>query len=335
MEIIFEEELRKAVNLTEDVVDVIEKGFSLLATGDVQTPPIMRIEVPENNGEVDVKAAKVQGLGQFAIKVSSGFFNNPTHGLPSSSGMMLLLSALTGYPEAILVDNGYLTDVRTAAAGAVCAKYLANTVVDTVGVIGSGNQARQQLRALALVRDFRVALVYSRNPEHARTFSNEMSQLLGKPVLVATSPEELVRSSDIVITATPSTQPVILSSWVHPGLHITAMGSDAEFKQELDPKIFSEADKVCCDLTAQSLRLGELHHAVDAGFLSRERIFELGDITSKKLLGRTHPQHVTVCDLTGTGVQDTMIAIYALEHVMANRVKVKESETDNFVRKEG
>lgn len=325
MEIIFEEELRKRVDLNEDIIEAVEKGFSLLAKGDVQTPSIMRIEVPENNGEVDIKAAKVQGLGQFAIKVSSGFFNNPSRGLASGSGMMLVLSALTGYPDAILVDNGYLTDLRTAAAGAISAKYLANTVVDTIGVIGAGNQAGYQLRALALVRDFRVALVFSRNPGHAKRFSEEMTQLLERPVLVAISPEEVVRSSDIVVTATPATQPVILSSWLHPGLHITAMGSDAEFKQELDPRIFAEADKVCCDLTVQSLRLGELHHAVDAGFVAKDHIVELGDITSKKLLGRTHPQHITVCDLTGTGVQDTMIAVYALEQVMTHRVKVKQA----------
>lgn len=323
MEIIFEKELRNAVDLTEGVIARIERGFHLLANGDVQTPPIMRIEVPENNGEVDIKAAKVNGLDQFAIKVSSGFFDNPGRGLPSGSGMMLVLSATTGYPEAILVDNGYLTDVRTAAAGAIAAKYLANTLVDTVGVIGSGNQARQQLRALALVRDFRVALVYSRDPEHARRFSDEMTTYLGKPVLVAASAEEVVRSSDVVVTTTPATQPIVSAQWLHPGLHITAMGSDAEFKQELDPKIFAGADKVCCDMVAQSLRLGELHHAVDAGFLSKDSIVELGDMASKKLLGRTHPQHITVCDLTGTGVQDTMIAIYALEKVMASRVNVR------------
>ncbi len=289
----------------------------------MQTPPIMRIEVPEKNGEVDVKAAKVSGLDQFAIKISSGFFDNPQHGLRSGSGLMILLSGITGYPEAVLVDNGYLTDVRTAVAGAIAAKHLAKPVIDTVGVIGSGNQARGQLRALTLVRDFRLALVYSRNPEHARAFAQEMSRVIDRPVRAVSSAEDVVRKSDIVVTTTPSTEPVVSAAWIHPGLHITAMGSDAEFKQELDPRIFSVADKVCCDLASQCLHLGELHHATDAGLLTLDNIVELGEVTAKKCLGRTHPDHVTVCDLTGTGVQDTMIATYALERVLARRKSFK------------
>ncbi len=315
MEIFYETDLRRLVSLNREVLAVIEEGFTRLSQGMVQTPPIMRIEVPEHNGEVDVKAARVEGLSQFAIKVSSGFFDNPARGLRSGSGLMVLLSAETGYPEALLMDNGYLTDVRTAAAGAIAAKYLARDNVRTVGIMGSGSQARWQLEALSLVRQFQRVLVYSSHRDHAEHFAREMTSALGLTVIVSDSAEALVRESEIVVTTTPATSPVIRAEWLHPGLHITAMGSDAEFKQELDARILTVADKVCCDLIVQCRRLGELHHAEELDPEVGGRAMELGDLTAKKLLGRTHPDHVTVCDLTGTGVQDTMIARYAVERV--------------------
>lgn len=320
MEIIFERELRAAVSLNTAMLDVMEEGFTLMAEGAVETPPIMRIEFPESNGEVDVKAAKVNGLGHFAIKVSSGFFDNPQRGLPSGGGLMMLLSTVTGQPEALFVDNGYLTAMRTAAAGAIAAKHLANPRVNTVGIIGAGAQARVQLEALMMVRSFRRAWVYSRDSHRARQYASEMSSRLGVPVECCPSAEALVHQSDLVVTTTPASEPVIRAAWLHPGLHITAMGSDAEFKQELDPRILSQADKVCCDLISQCARLGEWHHALESG-IHRDDLMELGDLTSKRVLGRTHPDHITVCDLTGTGVQDTMIAIDALERVKAMRLE--------------
>lgn len=320
MEIILERELRAAVTLNRDVLDAVENGFNLMADGAVQTPPIMRIEVPEHNGEVDVKAAKVNGLDHFAIKVSSGFFDNPTRGLPSGSGLMVLLSAVTGQPEALLLDNGYLTDVRTAAAGAIAAKYLANPSLDTVGVIGAGSQARVQLQALALVRTFRRVLVYARRPHQADQYVADMSRVMGVTVERRDLPEDVVREADLVVTATPATEPLVNGDGLHPGLHITAMGSDAEFKQELDPRILDRADTVCCDLISQCIRLGEWHHAIASG-IRRDDVIELGELTSKRVVGRTDSNQITVADLTGTGVQDTMIACYAFKRIQTERLQ--------------
>lgn len=320
MEIILERELRAAVTLNRDVLDAVENGFNLMADGAVQTPPIMRIEVPEHNGEVDVKAAKVNGLDHFAIKVSSGFFDNPTRGLPSGSGLMVLLSAVTGQPEALLLDNGYLTDLRTAAAGAIAAKYLANPSLDTVGVIGAGSQARVQLQALALVRTFRRVLVYARRPHQADQYVADMSRVMGVTVERRDLPEDVVREADLVVTATPATEPLVNGDGLHPGLHITAMGSDAEFKQELDPRILDRADTVCCDLISQCIRLGEWHHAIASG-IRRDDVIELGELTSKRVVGRTDSNQITVADLTGTGVQDTMIASYAFKRIQTERLQ--------------
>jgi len=313
MNIFHEEEIRNFVKVNSKAIEIVEDGFSALAKGNVTLPPIMRVDLPEHHGEVDVKTAYIKGLDSFAIKISSGFFNNPSLGLPSLSGMMILFQTRTGLTESILLDNGYLTDVRTAAAGAVAAKYLAKSQVKCVGVIGTGVQARYQIEALSYVRDFRTIYVYGRNEESVQSYAKDMELKLGKKVIVAKSVEEVVKESEIVITTTPSTEPLIKAEWLHPGLHITAMGSDAEHKQELESSIFKQADIVLCDVKAQCFRLGELHHALEQNILSVEdsTILEIGELTAGLKKGRQNDQQITVCDLTGTGVQDTVIARFA------------------------
>jgi len=179
MHIFTEEEIRKAVQINRQALSVVEDGFTSLAEGGVSMPPIMRVDIPESNGEVDVKTAYIKGKEMFAIKISSGFFHNYRLGLPSGNGMMILLNTKTGVPEAVLLDNGYLTDVRTAAAGAIAANYLAKKQVHTVGVIGAGSQARYQLLALKEVRDYKEVIVYARSKDRVEPFVAEMKELLG------------------------------------------------------------------------------------------------------------------------------------------------------------
>ncbi|MBH8596498.1 cyclodeaminase [Thermoactinomyces sp. CICC 10523] len=318
MIIFHEREIREVVQINNRAIAVVEEGFTSLATQKVAMPPIMRVDVPENNGEVDVKTAYIPGWDQFAIKVSSGFFNNYQKGLPSLSGMMLLMNTETGIPEAVLLDNGYLTDVRTAAAGAIAAKYLARENPDTVGVIGAGAQARYQMMALKQVRNFKRIMVYGPTQSRVEQYAKEMEEMLGVKVKIARSPEEVVKESEVVVTTTPSRSPVIKAEWLHPGLHITAMGSDAEHKQELEASVFSQADLLVCDVKSQCFRLGELHHGLEQGTISREsEIVELAEITSGMKSGRTDERQITVCDLTGTGVQDTAIAVFAYDQLSA------------------
>jgi ornithine cyclodeaminase len=153
--ILTEAELRRAISLDVAAVDCIEQAFRTLAGGKVVMPPILSMAIAEHNGEVDVKTAYVPGIEGFAIKISPGFFDNPKLGLPSTSGLMILLSSRTGQVSALLLDNGYLTDVRTAAAGAVAARHLARTDAASACIMGAGLQARMQLRALCLVRPIR------------------------------------------------------------------------------------------------------------------------------------------------------------------------------------
>lgn len=316
--ILTETELRQCVALDKAAIEIVEQAFSALGAGTVVMPPILRLDIADHNGEVDVKTAYVPGLDSFAIKISPGFFDNPKLGLPSVNGLMVLFSAKTGLVETLLLDNGYLTDVRTAAAGAIAARYLARRDSKVAGVIGAGVQARLQMQALKLERDFERLLVWARDADKARAYAEAMGPALGVETEVAASAEALVRASDVVVTTTPSTEPLIQADWLHPGLHVTAMGSDAEHKNEIAPAALARADLFVCDRRTQSIRLGELHHAVAAGALPEDvPVVELGEITSGAKPGRADSDSVTICDLTGTGVQDTAIALHAFRAASA------------------
>jgi len=315
--VLTEAQIRKCVGMDQEAIAVVEDGFTRLANGEVTIPPIVRVDIPENKGEVDVKTAYIGGLDTFAIKIASGFYENYLLGLPSGSGMMVLVSAKTGVPEAVLLDNGYLTNVRTGAAGAVAASYLAQKTIDTVGVIGSGAQARYQVMALKLVRDFQRLMVYGRTPHEVDHYASDMTPVLGVEIVKAEDAETVVRGSEIVVTATPSRDPYLKAEWLHPGLHITAMGSDAEEKQELHADVLGHADLLVCDLKSQCFRLGELHHGLEEGTISQDdEIIELGELTSGRKPGRRYDEEITICDLTGVGVQDTAIALLAYQKAM-------------------
>ncbi len=318
IKILSETELRGCVALDADAVACVEDGFRALATRDVVMPPILRLDIHDFNGEVDVKTAYVPGLDSFAIKIASGFYDNPALGLPSTSGLMVLFSARTGQVEAVLLDNGYLTDVRTAAAGAVAAKWLAREDARRVAVIGAGAQARLQLEALTLVRDVAEARVWARDADKAAHYAAEVGAALGLPIVACAGAEEAVRGSDMVVTTTPSSEPLIMADWLAPGQHVTAMGSDAEHKNELAPDVLLKADLYVCDRLSQCAVLGELHHAVAGGLVAADAAFpELGQVIAGQHPGRTSPEDLTVCDLTGTGVQDTAIATLARQRAEA------------------
>jgi ornithine cyclodeaminase len=318
VKILNETEIRRCVGMEEAALQIVSEGFTQLALGEVTVPPIMRIDVPDNNGEVDIKTAYIHGLENFAIKIASGFLDNRSLGLATGSGMMVLVSAKTGRPEAVLLDNGYLTDVRTGIAGGIAAKHLAPENITTAGVIGSGMQARFQMRGLRLVRQFQELLVFGIEPQEVDQYVGDMTREFDLSVKAASSAEQVVRESDIVVTTTPSRQPYLKAEWLHPGLHITCMGADAEHKQELYPQVFSQADLIACDLRSQVFRLGELHHAFYAGVVTdRTSAIELGDIISGRSPGRTDDHQITICDLTGVGVQDTQIARLAYQRAVA------------------
>ncbi|WGS19254.1 MULTISPECIES: ectoine utilization protein EutC [unclassified Bradyrhizobium] len=318
MKILTERELRQIVPLDLVAVQCIEWAFHSLATKTVTMPPILRLDIREHRGEVDVKTAYVPGLDGFAVKISPGFFNNPRIGLPSTNGMMVLLSSKTGLMQALLLDNGYLTNVRTAAAGAVAAKYLARKDACVAAILGAGIQARLQLHALTLVRPIRQARIWARNALRAETTARELSVELGFPVTAHPEPIMAVAGSDVIVTTTPADRPILSAAWLEPGQHVTAMGSDAEHKNEVDPNAIARADLYVADSLKQTRLLGELHHAIAASTVPADTSFpELGEIVAGSKMGRLSETQITIVDLTGTGVQDTAIASLALARAEA------------------
>ena len=318
MTILTEADLRKVVRLDAEAVTCVENAFRALATLPVAMPPILRLDIPEHRGEVDVKTAYVPGIDGFAIKISPGFFDNPKLGLPSLNGMMVQLSSKTGLVETLLLDNGYLTDVRTAAAGAVAARHLSREDSAVAAIYGAGAQARLQLEALMLVRPISRARIWARDVAKANGAAAELSRSLGIDVSAVSAPRQAAAGADIIVTTTPSQEPILMAEWLENGQHVTAMGSDSEHKNEIDPAAFERVVYVA-DSLSQTRRLGELHHAVAAGLVPEERQFaELGAVVAGTMPGRSSASDITLADLTGTGVQDTAIATLARDRAKAS-----------------
>jgi len=314
IKILTEAELRTIVSLDLSAVDCIERGFASLAEGNVEMPTILSMAISEFNGEVDVKTAYVSGIENFAIKISPGFFDNPKLGLPSTSGLMALFSSKTGVLQALLLDNGYLTNVRTAAAGAVAARYMARENSTHACVIGTGQQAKLQLKALKLVRPINSAVIWGRDGKKAKDVASSLSQELDMPISASTDVKNSISRADVVITTTSSSKPIVMADWLQPGQHVTAMGSDQGHKCELEPACLLRADLYVPDRQSQTKDLGELRSAILAETIKPDRVFsELGDIIIGKAKGRNNSNSITIADLTGTGVQDTVISTLALK----------------------
>jgi len=305
-------EIRELIGPVE-ALPAVRDAFVRLARGEAILPGVIHLDVPNSGAEVHVKGAHLRDSPFFTVKVASGSYANPERGLPVGSGIVLVFDSTTGFPRAVLFDNGYLTDLRTGAAGALAADLLARREVDRVGIIGVGTQARYQFAALLGVRTPERVIAFGRSEAKATDFAQKMEKLHGIRVLPAKTVEQAVRGSDIVITVTPSREPLVRAEWVSPGTHITAVGADSPDKQELDVEVLKNADKVVADRLDQCIRFGELRHAIEAGVLRPGDIYaELGEIAAGLKRGRTSDQEITVADLTGVGVQDAAVAELAV-----------------------
>ena len=221
---------------------------------------------------------------------------------------MMVFNQKTGLLEAILLDEGYLTDIRTAAAGAIAAKYLAPKVVRRIGIVGAGIQARLQLKYLAYITPCRDVLVWGRDQGELDAYIQDMTSA-GFHIEVTLDAEQILRNCNLVVTATPSTKPILHEEDLLPGTHITAVGADTPHKQELDSRILARANLVVADSIVQCLDRGEIHQAIKADLLSKENLVERGDLIDGKSTARSNDDQITVADLTGVAVQDIAIAV--------------------------
>jgi len=296
----------KSVLPSVDLMGEIESGFIAYSQGRAVVPPVGELVMQDPPGDVHIKYGYLTGDDYYVIKIASGFYENPKLDLPSSNGLMLVFSQKTGALEAVLLDEGYLTDIRTAIAGAIAAKYLAPSSVERIGIVGSGMQARLQLEYLAPVTDCRDVLVWGRSEDKLAAYEQDMTEK-GFRVSTTTDAGDIMASCRLIVTTTPATSP-ILSGQAQPGTHITAVGSDTHDKQELDAEILSRAELVVADSISQCLERGEIHQALKSNAITEAGLVELGSIIAGDAIGRESDDQVTVADLTGVAVQDIQIS---------------------------
>ena len=307
------DEIKEALS-SLDLLPVIEQCFVDYSTGRAVVPPVG--ELLMEKGEVHLKYGCLKESAYYVVKIASGFYGNPAIGLPSSIGLMLILSQETGAPVGILLDRGHLTDLRTGVAGAVVAGHLAPERVERIGMVGAGVQSRLQLRHLARVTDCRDVIVWGRSGEEVAAYRADMEGMdLGFSVETTLQAGDTLRSCNLVVTVTPSEEPLLFASDLHEGVHITAVGADTPDKQELESSILGRADLVVADSIAQCLLRGEIHQALEAGCIAPEGLVELGDVIAGTSPGRTSDSQITVADLTGVAVQDMAITTAVYEHI--------------------
>lgn len=290
----------------QTLINSIEKGFVAYSNKQVVVPPAGGLSFLEPRGDMHVKYGYITNNDIYVVKVASSFYDNPKQGLPSSNGVMLIFSQKTGELLVILLDEGYLTDVRTALAGAVVAKHLAPSGVRAIGIIGTGTQARFQLQYLKNVINCRKVYVYGRSTSALQEYADDMKRL-GFEITATQSIDDVTNNCNFIVTATPSAQPLIKTEQVRAGTHITAVGSDAPGKQELDSVILQRADIVVVDSMSQCQEYGEAAHALQQNLISPTKPLELGDLIHGGL-HRDDDEQITIADLTGVAVQDIQIA---------------------------
>lgn len=290
-----------------DLQRLIEAAFVAYSRGEAVLAPVSELLFHDPPGDVHIKAGYVTGGDHFVVKIASGFYRNPELGLPSSQGLMLLFDRRTGQPVALLNDEGYLTDVRTAVAGQIAAAHLAPSSLERIGILGTGAQARLQLRYLQTATPCRDVLVWGRRDEALQRYRAEMTAL-GFTVATTRDAREVAQTCNLIVTTTPSTEPLLYAADVRAGTHITAVGSDTAEKCELEPALLARADRVVVDSLRQGRERGEVSQALRRGVITEADVVELGDVLQEGRLGRSSDDQITVADLTGLAVQDVAIA---------------------------
>ena len=306
------DEIKRLVDIPQ-LIHEIETGFVIYSEGQVKVPPVGFLHFDEPPGAVHIKYGFVPGDECYVLKIASGFNNNPALGLPINDGLFMVFSQKTGELKLVLLDRCWLTDMRTAAAGAVAAKHLAAKNIHHIGIVGTGVQARLQLEMLKHVVECKSCLIWGRNPNKVQRIiedlrAKESIQTWGLDIKAATTLNDLVSQCNLIVTTTSAKSPLIMADQVQKGTHITAMGSDDYGKQELEARLLSEADVVIADSISQCVDHGECFSAIQQKQLEKSTILELGDVIKNPLIGRTNEDQITITDLTGVAIQDIQIA---------------------------
>lgn len=308
-------EILQAISISK-VFEKIEQGFCQYSQGKVVVPPVGHMHFQEPSGDLHIKYGHIPGEPYYVVKIASHFAKNSEKGLSAIQGMMCLFSQKTGKPVAFLLDEGYLTHLRTAVAGAICAKYLGPQGAYNIGIVGAGMQARMQLKLLSYVTDNRNVFVWSRDYAEAEKFKAD-SNLSDFNVQISPTLDDLAAQCKLIVTTTSSQVALLKKHQITAGTHITAVGADRPGKQELDASVFELATRVTVDSRSQCFAFGDTSYALKANASIEQKIFELGEIICNTTLHRQSNQEITIADLTGLAVQDLKVAEAAFESLSA------------------
>ncbi len=289
-----------------DPIELIEEGFIAYSQGKVTVPPVGEMIFDDPPGECHIKYGFIKQDDYFVIKIASGFYDNPKINLPAYDGLMLLFSQKTGQLLSVLLDEGHLTNIRTASAGAIAAKYMAPKEIKRIGVFGAGTHGRLQPIYLQKVLNCKDIITWGLNREELEIYEKDMKEL-GFKVQTTQNPEDITSTCNLIVTCTPSKKPLIFEEQINEGTHITAIGSDTPEKQELDSAILEKADRVIVDSIEQCMLRGESFKAMNNGMIKKEKMVELGNMMMDKDLQRQSEDEITIVDLTGVAVQDIQI----------------------------
>lgn len=293
------EQIKQRINIYK-IIKQQEEGFVLYSKGlaNIPLPGYLKYSEPESS--YHIKYGHIAGDDFWVVKIAGG----PHH--LSINGMMLAISTACGELKFLLQDQGYLTSLRTAVAGLIAAKYLANKNIEAIGVIGTGVQARMQVELLSHFTDCKTVFVWGRSSDKLNLYKEEMNKK-GFNTFIVNDTLTIAEKCNLIITATAAQSAILKASYIKPGTHITAVGADSPGKLELEPELIAKSDIVVVDSKYQCLDHGEVSHAYNKGLIKADDLIELGEVINNPLLGRTNSKQITIADLTGLAVQDIQI----------------------------
>ena len=302
----------------DKMIGILEQAFGELASGSAVMPQRTAVADPSVNGWYAFMPAQLKSMGALGVKSVTVYKDNPsTHGLPATLATIVLMDSQTGQTLAVM-DGGYITAMRTGAVTGLATKYLARTDAKTAGVMGSGVQARTQLWGMASGADIEKALVFSLEPPEAqKAFAEEAADMLGIPVDLAESGEDIVRGVDVLSLATTATTPIIDSDWIQPGLHINGIGSHAVGVREIDTKTMVMSKLVCDNVDACLAEAGDVQIPIEEGAMTAGDIYgEIGELITGSKPGRESDEEVTIFKSVGLSIQDISAAHYVYQRAL-------------------
>lgn len=304
----------------DECIGAVEHAFKLHGEGKTQPPGILGVHA--RDGGFHIKAGLMDfDRTYFAAKANANFPNNRKFDLPTIQGVIIVCDAENGRLLA-LMDSIEITILRTGAATAVAAKYLARKDSKVITICGCGNQGRISLKMLSQIRPLEKAFVYDVEESRAQEFAEKISSELSLEITAVSDFSEAVRQSHIVVTCTPSKKNFIRREHISAGTFIAAVGADSEEKQELEPKLLQQA-KLVTDITDQCATIGELHHAIEENVLTRQDVHaELGEVVAGKKAGRVSEEEIIIFDSTGMALQDVAASVVVYEKAVQRNVGI-------------